>query len=82
MFKDPHIIYVLSKQKNEELLAECHMARLAKAAEKCKNKKTICCRIILFLADILIKSGICLKRRWEPVEGETDEIVLLSSGEK
>ena len=82
MFKDPHIIYVLSKQKHEEFLAECHMMRLAGAAKKCEKKKTFCCRIILFLADVLIKSGVCLKRRWEPVEENPDNMILISSGEK
>ncbi len=77
MFENPYIVYVISKQKHEELLAECRMIRLARSARKeNKDKKSYPCRIILFIADILIKSGVSLKRRWADYEEKSDNIVL------
>lgn len=77
MFENPHIIYVVSKQKHEELLAECRMIRMANCAKKKKQKnKSYHCKIILFIADILIKSGISLKKRWANAEENNDSIVF------
>ena len=82
MFENPHIIYVISKQKHEELLAECRMNRLVKSAKKVNKKKnSYPCRIILFIADVLIKSGISLKRRWANYEEGNDRIVLSMDNE-
>ena len=75
MFENPHIIYVISKQKHEELLAECRMNRLVKNAKK-KKKMSYPCRLLLYIADILIKSGISIKRRWADFEESSDNIVL------
>ena len=74
MFENPHIIYVISKQKHEELLAECNMIRMVKSAKK--KKYSYPRKIILFVADILIKIGIGLKRRWAEIEENGDKIVL------
>jgi hypothetical protein len=77
MFQNPHIIYIIAKQKHEELLAECQMIRLVKSAKKeKKNKNSFPCRMILFIADILIKSGISLKRRWADIEENNDTSVI------
>ena len=81
MFKNPHIIYIIAKQKHEDLLAECRMIRLANEAKKKKKKDTSYpCRCILFVADILIKIGIGLKRRWEPEE-ESNSTYIISQEE-
>ena len=76
MFQNPHIIYIIAKQKHEDMLAECRMIRLANEAKK-RNKKGVSypCKCILFIADILIKIGIGLKRRWEP-EGDNSTYVI------
>ena len=74
MFENPHIIYVISKQKHEELLAECRMNRLVKNAKK--KKKSYPCRLLLYMADILIKIGVSIKRRWDDIEESSDNIVL------
>ena len=75
MFEDPHIIYVVAKQKHEELLAECRMIRLANCAKTKKNKSYLC-NIILLLADILIKAGISLKSRLADIEENNDSNVV------
>ena len=77
MFENPHIVYVISKLKHEELLAESRRNRLVKSAKReNKKKNSYPCRIILFIADILIKSGISLKRRWADYEENSDNILL------
>jgi hypothetical protein len=64
MFENPHIIYIISKMKHEELLAECQMIQLVKAARKIKKKnKSYSSRFLLFVADLLIKFGFSLKKR-------------------
>ena len=59
MFENPHIIYIVSKLKHEELLSECLMMLLANAAYT-KNQKnnSYPCKIVLFIADLLIQRGI------------------------
>lgn len=70
MFENPHIIYEIAKQKHEELLAECNMNRLASSSKKENQKhKSYPCKCMLFIADILIKVGMGLKRRWESDKG-------------
>ena len=80
MFENPHIIYVVAKQKHEELLAESRMNRLVKCAKK-KKKMSYPCKLILYIADILIKSGISIKRRWADIEENGDSIVLSLNNE-
>ncbi len=79
MFENPHIIYIIAKMKHEELLAESRMNQLAKAARKNNKKnKSYKCRFILFLADLLIKTGMRLKRGWSPEADDLDNINNLS----
>ena len=82
MFENPHIIYLIAKQKHEELLAECRMKQLVKAAKRNNKKKnSYPCRIILFIADILIKSGISLKKRWAKVDDYNDKGLISQENE-
>ena len=82
MFENPHIIYVISKQKHEELLAECLMNQIIKSAKKeNKKKSSYPCKIILFIADILIKSGFSLKRRWVNIDEYNDNGVISMENE-
>jgi hypothetical protein len=76
MFENPHIIYVISRQKHEELLAESRMIRLVRSAKKENKKNSFPCRVILFAADLLIKSGLSLKKRWSNYEESNDNIVF------
>jgi t-SNARE complex subunit (syntaxin) len=83
MFENPHIIYVISKLKHEELLAESRMNRLVKSAKKASKKKiSYPCKIILFIADILIKIGVSLKRRWTDIEENNGDVVLSVDNEQ
>lgn len=66
MFEDPHIEIIIKKQRHEELIAECQRIQMAKSALKKDKKIGRFRKIMLFVADILIKSGISLKRRWMP----------------
>lgn len=77
MFENPHIIHILSKKKHEELLAECKMVRLANCLNK-KNKKNrkYLCKLILLIADILIRIGERLKKRWAIGEEFDSEYII------
>ncbi|MGD9161403.1 MAG: hypothetical protein PVG39_23515 [Desulfobacteraceae bacterium] len=75
MFENPHIIYIVSKHKHEELLAECRMIRLANCAKK-KKKKSYLCKIILFIADVLIKSGVSLRSRLTDIDENNDNSMI------
>ena len=83
MFENPHIVLIITKQRHEELLAECQRIRMVKSALK-KNKKNIGWfgKIMLFVADLLIKSGISLKRRWLLSGEECDNGLLISLDDK
>jgi hypothetical protein len=82
MFENPHIIYIIAKMKHEELLAESRMNRLANAAKKINKKnKSYPCRFILFVADMLIKIGTRLKKRWSPEEEALDNTYIMSHEE-
>lgn len=77
MFENPHIIYVISKQKHEELLAESRMIQMVKSAKKnSKKKNSYHYKIFSCIADILIKSGISIKRRWSDIEDSNGDMVV------
>ena len=82
MFENPYIIEIICKQKHEELLAECRMIQLARSLKK-NNKKNITypCRFMLYVADILIKSGVSLKRRWASEIKDYDNTYAISQGD-
>ena len=79
MFENPHIVLIITKQRHEELLAECQRIRMVKSALK-RDKKNIGWfgGIVLFVADLLIKIGICLKRRWVLKGEECDNGLVIS----
>jgi hypothetical protein len=80
MFENPHIIYIISKMKHEELLAECQMIQLVNAARKTKKKnKSYSGRFLLFVADLLIKFGLSLKRRLAQEEETFNNIYVPSN---
>jgi predicted transporter len=59
------------------LLAESPMSQMVKSAKKnSKKKNSYHCKIFLFMADILIKIGISIKRRWADIEANCDNNAL------
>lgn len=83
MFENPHIVLIITKQRHEELLAECQRIRMVKSALM-KDKKSIGWfgKIMLFVSDLLIKSGISLKRRWLLNGEERDNGLVISLDDK
>lgn len=65
MFEDPHMIYLIARQKHAELLAELENIQRVKASSKSmdKRKSRWIARIILPIAELLIAMGAGLKRR-------------------
>ncbi|NLD37456.1 MAG: hypothetical protein GX654_11360 [Desulfatiglans sp.] len=83
MFENPHIIYIIAKMKHEELLNESRMNRLANEARKINKKnKPYTCRFILYIADLLIKTGMRLKRGWSPEVDDLDIKNILSEEDR
>ena len=65
MYDHPHIVYMLWKQRQEERMAECLRIQKVRTLRKKKTKPANwISNIMLSVADLLIKAGTSLKRRW------------------
>ena len=71
MFENWYVAYLLALHRYEEMQTEGQNTRPVQSAPK-KGKKPNgrFSKIMLFLADLLIKAGMSLKSRWSP-KGKT-----------
>lgn len=69
MFENWYVAYLLALQRYEEMQAEGQNTQTVKSAPKKepKNMRRFS-RTMLFVADLLIKTGMSLKSRWSPKE--------------
>ena len=69
MFENWYVAYLLALQRCEEMQAEGQDTQTVKSAPK-KDKKNMrrFSKTMLFVADLLIKTGMSLKSRWSPKE--------------
>jgi hypothetical protein len=65
------MMYEIAKQLHEELLVECRERQRLKSLMK-KYRKRIgrMGNIVPAFVDYLIKTGVCLKKRWAEEEGK------------
>lgn len=76
MFEDPNIIYEIAKQRHKELLAEVEYIQKIKSSPNfVKKKNRRLGKLILPIADLFIRIGVGLKRRFGPIsEGSNDTV--------
>lgn len=67
MFENWYVAYLLALQRCEEMQAEGQNTQTPKSAsKKDKTNNRRFSKTMLFVADLLIKAGVSLKRRWSP----------------
>jgi hypothetical protein len=65
MFDNWYITYLLAQHRYEQMQAEAQRDQTVTIESKKENiNNGRFCKIMLFLADLLIKTGISLKKRW------------------
>lgn len=67
MFENWYVAYLLALHRYEEMQAEGQNTQPTEPApKKVKTNKRRLGKTMLFVADLLIKAGLRLRRRWSP----------------
>ena len=67
MFENWYVAYLLALHRYEEMQAEAQNTQTPESApKKVKTNNRRIGKAMLFVADLLIKAGTRLKRRWSP----------------
>jgi len=76
MFQDPHMIYIVAKQKHEELLAELEKIQKIRSSSNIVLKENRRLgKIMLPIADMFIAMGIAMRRRWGGIPERIEDVV-------